>query len=1004
MAISVSLKVVVVSWLVVAALASPACPSITSQTTCASTAGCAYRTAGSQCVRVLPEQSVWVKANDIYYAQIPIPAFAADGTFDGPQLEVINNVKSAKVASVDVPAGPALGQLIPWDADTTHYRNQQPPLVQVKGTFAYRFEVASSAPVTTFPRLDSFEYTFTDAADNGVYWGIVRLTIAHPSVLIDTEAYRCKDTVAGMKNGVDWNGPFSKGPIDVCYRGHANSIYRPWVTRQELPRVWAEVSNANINDNVITYGPLVDGLEVRWMNNALNITANGRLGYSGQRVYGFTPFKFEDSRTNANAWNTDSATGMPQTMSFDKSCVSGVSSASPNGWGNVFGSLPNANSLTVASGTRQCSSFQHSYLCANAPFLTVQSGYIQTLTNTDSIHKQPWTTLLDACMIWTTGVFKWDLIQNYCKNGKYGTCGTGNNVFDISKVGNDWLIRFDFFNTAIQPASQINNADQKARGWIEINHKYQVSLTLAGRLDFNFETGIDIFTVDVQWFRYQSLNPTEGSATLFDRGLGINLIVYPEGYNAGYPQSNPLRDTVDSFKVYHNNVPKKVTGIIFYKNPEDTTDTSGDTTTNRPVGLPAPYQSDHRGWSDEDNHLKVNPCKPETSTATPANSCDFQNLTARIRMPNDGNDNFQWTGRLIFQFTLNQQPAPEHPNFIMDMNYKQTAIAREGSFSATSATCRTYPKLLEQEVKTRDPNIPYQGHGMAPESQCAGLSQTECGPSARETSQGGNGLGCIWSYNRQACVPGYSVTCQDVDSKTFGPTDRSIVVFDITDVDSSCTSMYKLWFTWTSGGVTNKVYAVFPADETLPTESGVTVAKLMPNFEFLMFQPLSELERNMYPLPQTNLWDYGFVFEPGTINDNVHLTITAQMRISLTCASRRHHSNKKALESSRRFRTLAESDSSSMSFEEQFTLQKSSLSRVSNNNVGTINEVAPKAVVSSSSTEQENQIVQTRVNNTPLYIAIGCVFSAILVAALFAVAFVKRSRSGLARVPSKATM
>ena len=970
-----SLKVCVVfaaMWV----MAMAACSDHSNAIACTEATGCFWRPRVSLCVNGgFPKTYIWVNVGETTYAQIANTDFSGD-EFHGPELTTDDTqLEWSKAApSATRPANPVLGELVPRYNKTVNIADQ-PPLVQPAGTFAYLYRNMSE-PDSAFPKEDSFEFYYGD------HWGMVHITIIFAGYTMPT--YRCRDSAGEHTD----TSSTATGPSNWCFAGASNSNDRPWVTKKVLPPVWSQLTS-DPNADILEYAPTntTEGIDIRWVNNALNITAYGRMGHMGQRVYGFEQFQYYNPNTfptqtyNLNEMDS-SAAKIPKTMTFDRTCVAAAATqGTATSWSTTFNGLSKTANATVPSDyPSQCTEFAHGPLCGSAPLLTVSAA------SPGGSYGPMWSTMLEGCTIATTGIFPLDLMLNYCYDGTHNT-GCTHNVFTFDDQYYYTFVTFSFFNTAIQPNSWVN----PSRGWQEIHHEYQVSLTLKSTLDFAFETGIDIFTVDIQWFRYSSEYQTlscglnDASCQLHDRGLGINLIVYPDGYNAAYGPRSPL--ITGTNKHAHSNSPKKVLAINWYTTSQNT--------------QPSEYYNDDLSYNGLDKHFKVHACATEQSDANtqPTDSCDFQNVTVRIRMKNNNESVGQtwgWTQRMVFQFTLNNG---EHPNFIMDPNYKQTALETTGSFSGKTATCRTYPELFEHDVMSRDPLIVHEGAEQNTEEACKNLDQETCGPSARESGTNIHngttpfthaGYGCEWNYYRALCVPAYSVTCQEVGAKVFGPTDRAIVVMDVTDVDTTCTAIKRVTFKYSSGGRSYVVHAVYPNGEAGVTALDDGSEYLFPKYEFLHYQPLSKLQRNMYPLPQTNEWDYGFVFQPGTVNDATTMTIEAVLTIHPECTNPNKLKNKNK---NKRFTALQANGDTDIAINEEFKLNSKLVSHA----VNRVQQSAPQQNVAGGvlSHEGSRKTMVTVVNNTPLYITLAVMGVAIVAALVGAVVYVRNVDSAM---------
>ena len=193
----------------------------------------------------------------------------------------------------------------------------------------------------------------------------------------------------------------------------------------------------------------------------------------------------------------------------------------------------------------------------------------------------------------------------------------------------------------------------------------------------------------------------------------------------------------------------------------------------------------------------------------------------------------------------------EHPHFQITPKLYTQSLCVRGAFSGSTATCRSSP------------------FWPIADTDGSGTSARDEGPSSRPTAFNGTYYSLPW------------LLCEEVDARTFGPTDWAIILFDIKDVDPDLVQLHSLYIVINDGLTTQNIYFTDPSGQ-------INAVSWLPNYGYLHYRNLKDLgqldfdnEAPTHPTgvsPPKNM-DFGFAFTPGAHNENTKITIYCTLRI-----------------------------------------------------------------------------------------------------------------------------
>lgn len=784
----------------------------------------------------------------------------------------------------------------------------QPALISLDGTFAVHWTPQAGQPAYPFDIMVAYKYSGT--CGFGEAFGFIKIHVwDEASIAAYNIKYQCH----------------LSDPTDVCIDGSQIESQRPFKVQQVLPRIWSHITKWRVegdNPPVPCYSQPQETAYFRFDNNSLIIEGSGRQGWGGQRVWSFGPMKGP-----INLLHDENL--IEPTVTFNKTCAAAVAEAqrqiyndcgqcNVRGiWGKVFSSV---SEDPVQTASNVCSLFNHEHLCENAPLLTVNQGKLKYQDGEETSFDEPWITwIAGGCQRGVRGTFPWDLMRRYARNHRVSRTHLPDtesfadtpsnwpmkNVFNFEwPVGNKALnvgtsnivITFSFYNSAIQPFALINYG----RSFIDINNRYDVRLNVRQCLKFTFESGQDVFSVDFQWFRYRSEGAKLPDETCKPFALGVNLIVYPEAYDAYHTCTIPRTETIHGMtKTFCDRSPKAITGVEIYSSPN----------TVDKAGIPRDGDGNQIWWEDE--HSGSDYVNDVFDCTDPSGSCGWQNVTLRYkRNCFDGSiEHNYWTERVTLQFTL---AGLERPTFQFAPGFVESAKSINGAFTGCSGLCRTVPWDLEalrgETVSTLTSRAGQAGHQWASHEYCAQFGKdawqpndndgtpwtTACGWDARTGAQG-----CMVKQTHDSvtepseCVPAISVTCEEPNAITYGPTDRVIFVYDIFNVNPGYVEPVYVRVEWgksmqygmDSTATDQKVW-LFHEDGQAAANDG-SAAWVDPDFSFMNMTILTHRERNLGLLSTAltqggHVWDFGFQMSPGLLNENMKIRIYTKLRVRIT--------------------------------------------------------------------------------------------------------------------------
>eukprot|EP00759_Apiculatamorpha_spiralis_P038018 PhF_6_TR37530/c1_g1_i1/m.55545 len=625
-------------------------------------------------------------------------------------------------------------------------------------------------------------------------------------------------------------------PLLYCKSGSTCSSSN-WVINQEYTvggtflRTW----DTDLN-NVRGDGKNVDRVDVAWSENLLNIDVYGYVGRGGQRFGTFEQVQWAPGRRFTQ--NSVNSLVNPFSLSFDSSCLKNELIHTVTATDTVVSvatlykltndelramnpGLPTLNTDLVnptVFPTLKIQSWAQRY---QGEYAACSDLYQLTSCNTRPLltpnPSGRWTYTFDNCRSMARGVFDWNDLRTM-------TDKSGNKIWSLVQLPltNEIALKGDFYSQAVQP-NDLTGGEK--RGWAFLDHKYTISITFSATTDFNFELGIDIFTVDLQQFRYYYVD--ESNSKQYE-AFGFNMLIYPLIVSNAQWQQNPDR---------------RVSNVFFY--PNKASCENGDTqcakwespTSGHQVRLirgPSTTESDCDNINNDQPYGLVYGDVPGLSPASPKNGAcatNFQNVTFRgiSNVEKNTVNPFGFLGTIIVQFELENG---EHPNFYIKPKIFTKSLSITGAFEGSTSTCRT------------SPNWPVN-------------------PTA------------AWS------IPASWNLCEEPDARTFGPHDWAVILFDIKDVDRALTFATKLSVMYTVAGVPQTVNFIC---------RGGASCQVTQNVAYMNFHELSATEIatkiDTNPSAPHNM-DFGFLFTPGAINENLKITIACTIRVLQTPNSRR---------------------------------------------------------------------------------------------------------------------
>jgi len=217
-----------------------------------------------------------------------------------------------------------------------------------------------------------------------------------------------------------------------------------------------------------------------------------------------------------------------------------------------------------------------------------------------------------------------------------------------------------------------------------------------------------------------------------------------------------------------------------------------------------------------------------------------------------GSQGFGFEGKITLTFLL---ANGEHPHFVIEPKMYVKSISIESAFAGTSSTCRGSPS---------------------------------------------------WPVANDQQLP--SQLCEEVDARTFGPTDWASIFFDIKDVDANLVELVSLRVQF---GQDTKV-------RFFPEVSDAQAEYYQPRFAYLNFRNLKGRTPDILATPTAPAGvdpprntDFGFSFTPGAHNENTKIVIYCTLRIKTS-----------ALKSNRRFGVSEETASTENTVQERITINR----------------------------------------------------------------------------------
>jgi hypothetical protein len=682
-----------------------------------------------------------------------------------------------------------------------------------------------------------------------------------------------------------------------------------WMTRHTLPRLWdmQKDENGQAVKPTIDFGTATnidtDNLDFEWMSNYALISTYGALSNMGARFPTFEVVEWKTGETFS------SISGVATTSTgFDQSCLNNQGTT---GLGSDVWPVLTSASVSYISGTSwyhkfggkhaACNTFaDRATACKYAPLLTPRP-------NVNENDQGVWRLEIKKCSLKWQGKFTWNAMRN---QKLYAPTSAPQNAFLISggSSGADFSIQTVIYNEAVQP----NSWTSPARGYVEIDKKYILTVALSSDTEFQFELGIDIFTVDLQQFRY-----TNGNS---EQAFGFNMITYPTALNT--EQSSPDRRVVNYKWVEHYWVSPDATmcptcgpvGTETNKCVDSSSTYSGAFPDGGNCGSTVSETSGARVFLFKGPSTGSNDCSSVTSPMivrnrdglSPQEGCqtNFQNITIRGRAIGSqaSTTPMGFEGKITLSFEL---ANGEHPHFVIEPKMYVKSISIDGAFAGTSSTCRTSP---------------------------------------------------YWPVQSTTQLP--STLCEEVDARTFGPTDWAVIFFDIKDVDVDQTEVTSLHI------VINSVRIDF-----IPTPTA--------GYGYLNYRPVPTADlTNPSGNGSPKKTDFAFAFTPGAHNENTKITIYCTLRIKSTAKTHRRFASQEATQAENTVqerisitrRDSANALSSSNTLVESNTQSNNGANAASNSNASNVTVIvlaAACAVLLAAVIGMVLYVVRQNTNNAP---------------------------------------
>eukprot|EP00759_Apiculatamorpha_spiralis_P049426 PhF_6_TR44251/c3_g1_i1/m.68077 len=299
-------------------------------------------------------------------------------------------------------------------------------------------------------------------------------------------------TTALSQNAVQ--AAFSEGFTN--YKKCSGSCTSPFPTRPTLPRLWDNQGNnadaPQAPETQGTYGVgnirrKTDEVTFEWKNNYAVITSYSRLGALAQRFPTYELLKWK----NGELFTSTDAANYAHSLSpaFDIQCLdhAGVNQADEAKyvWDHITGRGPRATSgvnYYQRYNSAQCDIIADT--CLYAPL------YSPRPTQNEDQHTV-WKLEINNCDVIWTGKVTWNAMRTQPRNS-----GASSRAWRMQQIGNNHVLTTEFYSQIVQP----NSWKEPARGFDTHDTKYVVTISLSQDTQFKFEFGIDVITVDLEWF------------------------------------------------------------------------------------------------------------------------------------------------------------------------------------------------------------------------------------------------------------------------------------------------------------------------------------------------------------------------------------------------------------------------------------------------------------------------------------------------------------------------
>eukprot|EP00759_Apiculatamorpha_spiralis_P053478 PhF_6_TR6213/c0_g1_i1/m.9359 len=483
-----------------------------------------------------------------------------------------------------------------------------------------------------------------------------------------------------------------------------------WLARQTLPRLWdmqRDETGAYVKNTVVFGGETkaTDALDFEWTSNAALISTYSAISNMAARFPTFEVVEWQVDQTFTTLDLNPSVALL--STGFDQNClqhqgfsgqgsdvwvfntnqqdgVLGPKYGSGKSWYQKFGGKhSNCDIFTGLETTPDLVTVRKS--CRYAPLYSPRPSQ-------DENQAGVWRVDINGCAARWQGKFTWNAM-------KAQTLRNGNKAWNIAQGtnGGDYTITANIYSQAVQP----NSWTQPSRGFVETDTKYLLTVKLSSDTNFAFQMGIDIFTVDLQQFRYFNNN---------QHSFGYNMIVYPQKLNPLQQAAPDRRITGFVWAEHYWTAPSLAQcpgcGVIGRPGTPCTysTPTLNDFVAAMPNGncasgagvvylFKGPSTTNADCTTTDPMIVKNVPGISPAGVSAAGCKTTFQNVTLRGTAVGSTatvseTNGFGFEGKITLTFQL---ANGENPHFVIEPKIYVKSMSVNGAFSGSSSTCRGSP-------------------------------------------------------------------------------------------------------------------------------------------------------------------------------------------------------------------------------------------------------------------------------------------------------------------------